>query len=279
MRAVVQACREGRCLVALQGEGRRPPLYVVPGRRGDVMHYRRYVPHLGPDQPLYGLRPWGLGHGEAPDSRVEDMARRYLAEIRDLQRHGPYFVSGYCAGGSVAYEMAQQLAREGERVGLLLLLDSPNAWAAGRWRSSLRMDWVREELETATNRSFAAALRTLGRAARRVALGVLRKPFRARGRPLPRPLRYRSVADAIRDARDYRPVPYGGAMVLFRAALQWAGPGIDRELGWGGLVRGGVAVHDIPALHRDFVEGPRVPMIAQRVAQVLAEAQRQADPS
>jgi thioesterase domain-containing protein len=54
------------------------------------------------------------------------MAVNYLKEIRELQPQGPYYLSGFCMGGAVAYEMAQMLRREGERVGLLAMIDTYN---------------------------------------------------------------------------------------------------------------------------------------------------------
>ena len=52
------------------------------------------------------------------------MAAHYIEEIRTLQPEGPYFIGGHCIGGLIAFEMAQQLHRQGERVGLLALFDS-----------------------------------------------------------------------------------------------------------------------------------------------------------
>ena len=33
------------------------------------------------------------------------MASRYAEEIRSLQPSGPYLIAGFCAGGTIAYEM------------------------------------------------------------------------------------------------------------------------------------------------------------------------------
>jgi thioesterase domain-containing protein len=44
--------------------------------------------------------------------------------MRAVQPSGPYYLGGYCFGGTVAFEIAQQLHAAGERVDLLLLLDT-----------------------------------------------------------------------------------------------------------------------------------------------------------
>ena len=55
---------------------------------------------------------------------LEEMAAHYVAEIRTVQRHGPYHIGGASYGGMVAWEMARQLQRAGESVALLALFDT-----------------------------------------------------------------------------------------------------------------------------------------------------------
>jgi len=69
---------------------------------------------LGTDQPVFGLRSQGLG-GESPHYSIEEMAAHYLSEIKTVQATGPYFLSGYCFGGMVAYEMARLLNKAREK--------------------------------------------------------------------------------------------------------------------------------------------------------------------
>jgi hypothetical protein len=54
-----------------------------------------------------------------------------------MQPNGPYYLTGDCFGGRVAYEMARQLELAGENLGLLLLLDPspPFSNSVGRPRA------------------------------------------------------------------------------------------------------------------------------------------------
>jgi thioesterase domain-containing protein len=52
------------------------------------------------------------------------MARYSLGAVKQLQPHGPYLLIGFSLGGLVALEMAQQLVAQGEKIGLLAMLDS-----------------------------------------------------------------------------------------------------------------------------------------------------------
>jgi thioesterase domain-containing protein/aryl carrier-like protein len=116
----------GACLVTIQAGNTRPPLFCAHGQSGNVIMYRDLARYLGPDQPVYGLQPQELDGKKPPLTRIQDMAATYVEEIQSVQPRGPYFLAGYCMGGTVALEMAQQLRRLGHTVGLVILLDTYN---------------------------------------------------------------------------------------------------------------------------------------------------------
>jgi non-ribosomal peptide synthetase component F/thioesterase domain-containing protein len=118
-------------LVPIQTAGSRPPFFCIHGGGGNVLIYRALSQHLGKDQPFYGLQTQGLD-GKLPLlTRIEDMAQLYAREIRRVQSRGPYFLGGYCMGGTVALEVAQRLTAEGEKVALLAMFDTVN-WSKVR---------------------------------------------------------------------------------------------------------------------------------------------------
>jgi thioesterase domain-containing protein len=45
--------------------------------------------------------------------------------IQTIQKKGPYYIGGHSFGGLVAFEIAQQLIKNGEHVNFLAILDSP----------------------------------------------------------------------------------------------------------------------------------------------------------
>ena len=113
-------------LVAIQPSGTRPPFFCVHPHGGEVLIYRDLARHLGPSQPFYGLQSQGLDGSLTPLKTIQEMAELYLKEMRRVQVRGPYFLGGYCMGGAVAYEIAQQLQAKGEQVALLAMFDTPN---------------------------------------------------------------------------------------------------------------------------------------------------------
>ncbi len=110
--------------VAVQGAGSQPPLFFIPGVNGNVIGYEELARDLGDDQPLYGLRSVGLEGEAEPLTNIPAIAEQFLTDIRKVQPEGPYHLIGFCIGGLVAYEIAQQLTTQGEAVDVLGLIDT-----------------------------------------------------------------------------------------------------------------------------------------------------------
>ncbi len=114
-----------RAIVPLQASGSRVPVFAVPGHNGDVFCYRALSQRLGEEQPFFGLQPPGLDGQDQPLTRIEDLANWFAGQVRAFRPQGPYIIAGYCAGGTVAFELAQRLSRDGATVSLLALFGSP----------------------------------------------------------------------------------------------------------------------------------------------------------
>jgi thioesterase domain-containing protein len=110
--------------IPIQPGADRAPLFVIPGVNGNVIGYETLARALGPEQPVYGLRSVGLDGEAQPLDRIERIASRLLEEVYRVQPTGPYYLTGFCIGGLVAYEMAQRLKADGEQVNLLALIDT-----------------------------------------------------------------------------------------------------------------------------------------------------------
>jgi len=113
-------------LVPVQPNGDKIPIFCVHGGAGTILHFQPLSKHLGESQPFYGLQMQGLYGDAPPHLHVEAMATHYLSEIRSVQPRGPYIIAGYCFGAIVAFEIAQQLDRGGERVALLVSINGPS---------------------------------------------------------------------------------------------------------------------------------------------------------
>jgi thioesterase domain-containing protein len=124
-------------IVPIKPEGSRRPVFAVSGHGGDVYALLGFARHLDAAQPVLGVQPPGLD-GSPPLTSVEALARFQIEQIRRVQPHGPYRIAGHCAGGSIAYEVAQQLTAAGEPVELLALIGGPFPTVFGKFPQLMR---------------------------------------------------------------------------------------------------------------------------------------------
>ena len=119
-------------LVPVTSNDSRPPLFCVSAGDGNPAAFGALARRLGNDQPLYALQPRGVYGGSPLFTSVEAAARRYLRAIRKVRPHGPYLLAGRCLGSAIAYEIARRIEAKGERVDLLLVMDSAGPSATRR---------------------------------------------------------------------------------------------------------------------------------------------------
>ncbi|WP_017557656.1 non-ribosomal peptide synthetase [Nocardiopsis baichengensis] len=115
------------------GDAGEEPLFCVHPSGGMALPFVGLRDHLPPERPLYGIESPDLAaaaDGCRPGS-VEELARAYADRIRRVRPSGPYHLAGWSFGGAVAHAVAGLLEAEGERVGLVALLDAPLPGAAG----------------------------------------------------------------------------------------------------------------------------------------------------
>jgi thioesterase domain-containing protein len=123
-------------VVPIQPQGSRRPLFAVPGHNGDVFCYVDLARHLGTDQPFFALQAPGMEPDQNPLTSIEEIATVFARDIKAVQPEGPYLLAGFCVGGTIAFDLAQQLTAQGHQVSLLALFGSPCPTALSlRYRS------------------------------------------------------------------------------------------------------------------------------------------------
>jgi thioesterase domain-containing protein len=132
-------------IVPLQPLGSKPPIFAAAGHNGDVFCYRALAQHLGPDQPFFGLQPRGYDPDTVPIADVTELAVYFAKQIMAFRPGKECILVGYCAGGTVAFELVRQLQAAGHPVKRLIFVGAPvSTWY--RWPSyslALGKYWVR----------------------------------------------------------------------------------------------------------------------------------------
>jgi len=207
---------------------------------------------------------------QPPFETIEEMAEHYVALVTERQPHGPYLLSGASFGGTVAFEMAQQLGAQGREVGLLALFDTfgPNfpphraflkrlAGALGRMRSlpwSDRVAYVRGRmLPSSSGEPLTHGLQDIADS------------------PMVRALK-RVIDTNHRALEQYRFRPYSGRVTLLRACerFDWLTPEEDDPTnGWSSVAGDGVDVIAVEGNHRKMLDPPHVEDLAAKFAALV----------
>jgi amino acid adenylation domain-containing protein len=222
----------GRHLVCIKDGTRATALFLVAGGRGgraELAICAKLAARLDPGERVFGVLPPRGG------ATLEAIAAGCVREVQRIQPKGPYRLGGECTGGLVAYEMAQQLCAAGERVELLLLIDT---WCPSD-KGVLYHNWIGQP-------------RALIRAGLAFLASLPRRPRGAEAWPVE--LWRRAVVPAaerrhVRACMRYRPRPFSIPLTLLACE-----DNIRRGLvaGWAQVASSGIEVHRAPGDHDSY---------------------------
>jgi thioesterase domain-containing protein len=111
-------------VIPMRVGGDGPALFCVHPLIGLSWCYLALLPSVDARYPMYGLQARGVRRAEPLPVTIGEMAQDYADQIRKIQPAGPYQLFGWSLGGNIAFAVAEELERRGERIGLLVILDS-----------------------------------------------------------------------------------------------------------------------------------------------------------
>lgn len=263
-------------VVPLRTGGDRPPLFCICG----VALYNQLARQLDTDQPVYAIflemelqamEAEQRGEDAVDFLSVEEIAMAYVEAIRSVQPTGPYYLCGVSFGGTIAFEIAQQLCAAGEEIGLVALFDTSrgktsrnSAWhrIARHWTHIRRFGpgYIAELMTHKLRTLTSPKVDTIDSAAReeealQALQGIRTKLY-------------------LQASRRYVAHPYSGKLSLFRAQDRpvWE-TDTDPLLGWGDIANGELEVTDVPGSHIGMLEMPNVAEWAGKLSEDLSKAQ------
>jgi amino acid adenylation domain-containing protein len=259
------------CLLEIRPGGSKPPLFLIGG--GHAL-----PSYLGPDQPVYGLSFLGMFETEIYPTSVKEIAASYVHSIRSVQPNGPYYLAGHSSGGNIAFEMAQLLDSQGEKVGLLALLDTygPRSRSVSI-RQILRAHWRAftrrrpQERLAYVHFMVSRAISFVTIPIERMVWRILNRAFKS-GKPVAlTPKNLSMVYDAA--FGNYVAQTYRGRGVLLRSKEAKAGVYDSADRGWTGMFAGGLEIHEVPGDHLSMLHEPHVRTLAECLNECLREPQ------
>lgn len=264
-------------LVAIQPNGSKIPFFCMHGAGGGVRQYFNLSRRLGEDYPFYALQH--TPNEEEPKIiSVEETASRYLKEIRQVQPNGPYLLGGHCYGGVLAFEMGQQLQRQGETVSLLVVIDAILTETVVKPAEDddakflLRMT---ESIKTDSNIDFSLPFEELKNLPLNEQFHLVNQKanFIFTETEIKDFLLYYKLFKAhVQAMRDYVPQAYPHSMTLLRAKEEiihdFESPEFhtdDPLLGWGKCSSQPIQVVEVPGDHFSIFVEPNVQELANQL--------------
>jgi len=247
-------------MLALQPDGTKPPLFIAPGIHGVVLYLRDFARNLADDRPVYGFQFADLDAELTRNLRIEDLAARFVAEMRKIQPVGPYRLGGHSFGGYVAIEAARLLFNSGEQVAALILFDTlppgPRRQASIADRVTLHLDNLRSLKWQERVIYLRARLENM----------LFKAMWIDQFRKIAQ--RWGMIASISRQTFKfaryiYTPPPYQGDMILFKVSdrpwyVRW-----DPMDHWAQFVSGRIETCVVPGGHFDMLAEPNVKEVAR----------------
>ncbi|SDY17742.1 non-ribosomal peptide synthetase [Thermoactinomyces sp. DSM 45892] len=113
----------GNVILLNEGDEAVAPLFVVHGQGGGIINFVHLAQAFESKRTIYAFQALGYDDGEPIELSVEQMAERYIAEMRQIAPTGPYHLMGWSFGGLLVYEITKQLEEQGEAVAYLGICD------------------------------------------------------------------------------------------------------------------------------------------------------------
>ncbi|MFB2980487.1 thioesterase domain-containing protein, partial [Microseira sp. BLCC-F43] len=203
---------------------------------------------------------------EVSQNLVENLDNHYIKEMRRIQPNGPYFLAGIMCGGRVAYNMAEKLHAQGQKVELLALLNTL------RDENSIKILSVRERVFAHWNNfsrlGHAYVLNKMKRNIENVLSRLTRiycKFYERMGLPLPQDYQSFTYRKGKSEGKKFvfAPQVYPDRVTLFRAMEEIEF--LEPDLGWSELAPGGLEIHDVPGNIFSMLKEPHVKVLAEQL--------------
>lgn len=98
-------------------------LFIVHPGMGQILCYQTLAKYIEKNISFYGFQPKSLYSEVPPINDVSKIANDYIQEMKIIQPQGPYYIAGYCVGGTIAHEIVSILEKSQDSVEELFIID------------------------------------------------------------------------------------------------------------------------------------------------------------
>jgi len=267
-------------LIPFQKKGNKPPIFLIQYHDG-ILQYKKLASFLGEDHPVYGVHiPWEE-HSYLGEISLENMADYCVKNIIAKQSSGPYLLGGFCFGGLLAMEIAQQLQKRGQKIRLLVLIQSPTPEYEKTFLNKplihrcMRNFFYRLKLEL-NNLKFVQKSFRIKYIKKRIKYIkdriFIKKELYSHKLLLADALKNKSLSSMVyielisleyrKASLKYNPRPYKGNLVIFYTPIEIDNVKVERSLGWQKYIKGTITSYEIPGFRQNLLKKPYIGKIA-----------------
>ncbi|MEO8231842.1 MAG: amino acid adenylation domain-containing protein [Ignavibacteriota bacterium] len=266
-----------------KGNQKTVPLFLIHGAEGNILLYRELAINLNHEQTVYGLQSRGLDGSDHIIDNIEEMAIDYIEAIKKAQSTGPYNIGGYCMGGTVAFEIAQQLRNNGDEVKNLFMLETYNVCFSEnkvstenstadkienikfhfdnikRLSGSDKVKFIRQKAEVLKRRTIAK----INSLTDRIGINVKDNPGTSK-----KTFKVRDINEKAQ--AEYKPKGYNGKTILLKPIVSYSSEP-DPNFGWDKLIKGEFKVYNLNLSPRGMLIEPFVKETAAIISKEMGD--------
>lgn len=123
---------EHSMVIPMSAGGDRPPFFCLHSGGGHVFFYQELADLISADVPVYSLQPPEYDGGSGFPKSIAEMATLYIEQMKTVQPTGPYRILSTCFSNALSVEIYHQLARVGERLSEIFIIDSSPMFLVGK---------------------------------------------------------------------------------------------------------------------------------------------------
>ena len=250
-------------LVTIQSLGDKPPVFFFPGLGMPVSSLFNLTDRLGKEHPLFGLK--GVESISSPRSEIsiEEFAKQYICAINPIKAQGPLTFAGHSYGGHLALETARKLSIPGEPEPLVVIIDTypPLHYRVIPFFMRIQLYFANYKLlDHAKKVAGYFTWKYFRRNSQHIAHSI-QKQLGGRSKT--------SYAAAYSAFNNYKPKPYPGRVVLFKAShREWEEENYIMEA-WKKYIIGDLEVRIIPGDHLNLIKDPSAIELASQLKEIL----------
>jgi surfactin family lipopeptide synthetase C len=254
-------------LVKIHSHGNKVPFFCV---HGDDANF--YLPkYLDEEQPFYAFFHQGRDGHLMHHKSIPDIASHYITQLHQIQRHGPYKLGGFSIGGLIAYEMANQLTKNGEKVSLLVLFDTHapkhKEYVISAQSSLINTNNKYNKMENVILESTNKFIQGFAKKKGRLIKMLQYYYYLLTNQLIPTELRRFYIIKTYKNAeKKYSPDKFSGSLHIFRAKENMIP---DYSLGWKNLVDGKISVQEILGDHYSIMTKPHIKSLGRKLQKLL----------